>query len=105
MKKILILGLTVFIFTACGASSQTTVNTNAVPPPATRSTNETLVVSSHQTDKPAPTNPANSSSPSTQSPNSMAIDVTEMTAKIEKADKELKAKPADAKAKENLAAA
>ena len=34
-----------------------------------------------------------------------AIDVSEMTAKIEKADKELKAKPADAKTKENLAAA
>jgi len=107
MKKIVILGLSAVMFAACGGgANQQTVSTNT--PPATQNTNNTLVVSSHQTEKTLPSNPASSSvdqSSSTQSPMSKAIDVTEMTAKIEKADKEYKAKPTDTKAKENLAAA
>jgi tetratricopeptide (TPR) repeat protein len=41
----------------------------------------------------------------TSSPNAQAIDVSEMTSSIEKAQKEYKAKPDDAKAKQALAAA
>ncbi len=110
MKKIVVLSLLALIFTACGDANQPTVNSNAVPPPkTTQNNNNSLVVSSHSTDKTAPSNPSNSSNSSnSQSPNSpmsKPIDVTAMTANIEKADKEYKAKPTDAKAKENLAAA
>jgi tetratricopeptide (TPR) repeat protein len=106
MKEIVILSLSALIFAACGGNTnQTTVNTNTVPPVKTQDSSNSLVVSSHQTDKTAPTNPADQSSSQTSSPNQQAIDVSEMTAKIEKADKEYKAKPNDTKAKEALAAA
>ncbi|HVE58548.1 MAG TPA: hypothetical protein VNB22_17070 [Pyrinomonadaceae bacterium] len=108
MKKIVILSLAALTFTACGGANQQSVNSNAVPPPVTttQNNNNSLVVSSHSIDKTAPSNSANSTnSSSSTSPMSKPVDVTEMTAKIEKADKELKAKPTDAKAKENLAAA
>jgi Flp pilus assembly protein TadD len=100
MKKIVVLSLSVLVFASCGGANQQTVSTNA---PTTQNTNNSLMVSSHQTDKTAPSNSANSSSPT--SPMSNAIDVSEMTAKIEKADKEYKSKPTDAKAKQALAAA
>jgi len=112
MKKFVVLSLSALIFTACGDANQpTTVNSNAVPPPVTttQNNNNSVIVSSHSTDKTAPSNPSNSAtttnSQSPASPMSKPVDVTEMTAKIEKADKELKAKPTDAKGKENLAAA
>ena len=110
MKKIVVLSLSALIFTACGGANQPTVSSNAVPPvTTTQNNNNSLVVSSHSTDKTAPSsssnsaNSANSQSPA--SPMSKPVDVTEMTAKIEKADKELKSKPTDAKAKETLASA
>ncbi len=107
MKKIVVLSLAALIFTACGDANQPTVNSNAVPPPkTTQNNNNSLVVSSHSTDKTAPSNPSNSAnSQSPNSPMAKPIDVTAMTAKIEKADKEYKAKPTDAKLKETLAAA
>jgi tetratricopeptide (TPR) repeat protein len=113
IKKIVVLSLSALIFTACSGASQTAVNSNAaVPPPATttQKNNNSLVVSSHSIDKTAPSSSSNSAnsapnSSSSNSPMSKPVDVTEMTAKIEKADKELKAKPTDAKTKENLAAA
>ncbi|MEP6901483.1 MAG: tetratricopeptide repeat protein [Actinomycetota bacterium] len=100
MKKIVILSLSALIFAGCGNANQSNGSTNI---PATQNPNNSLTVSSHQTDKTLPSNSANTSS--LTSPMSNAIDVTEMTAKIEKADKEYKAKPTDAKAKETLAAA
>jgi tetratricopeptide (TPR) repeat protein len=107
MKKIIILSLSAFVLAACTNANQPTVNTNqpSVNKTTVTTQNNSLVVSSHSTDKPAA--PAVNSNPSSQqsSPNQQAIDVSEMTAKIEKAEKEYKAKPADAKAKENLAAA
>lgn len=108
MKKIVILSLSALIFTACGSSNQQTVSTNTPPATTAQNTNNSLIVSSHQTEKTPPANPATSvadQSSSTQSPMSKAIDVTEMTAKIEKAEKEYKAKPNDTKAKDALAAA
>jgi tetratricopeptide (TPR) repeat protein len=115
MKKIAVLSLSALIFAACGGdAAQTnvtvnrqTANTNAPAATTTRSADNTLVVSSHSTDKTAPSNPAASTdqSSSTTSPMQKPVDVSEMTAKIEKADKDLKAKPDDEKAKKNLAAA
>ena len=108
MKKIVILSLSALIFAACsGGANQPNAVTNrptantSVPPPASQ--NNSLVVSSHQTDKTALSNPSADQSSST-SPMSKPVDVSEMTAKIEKAEKEYKAKPDDEK-KKNLAAA
>jgi TolA-binding protein len=106
MRKIAILSLSALMFAACGNSNQQTVNTNTVPPVKADNSSNSLVVSSHKTDKPAPSNSTNSADQSqTSSPNAQPIDVSEMTAKIEKADKDYKAKPNDQKAKEALAAA
>jgi tetratricopeptide (TPR) repeat protein len=110
MKKIVVLSLSAIIFTACGGTT-TVTNTNVTvnrptaatnAPGATTSANQnnSLVVSSHSTDKnAATTNPATSADQSTSSPMSKPVDVTAMTAKIEKADKDLKAKPDDEKLK------
>jgi uncharacterized protein YcfL len=109
MKKIVILSLSALMLAACGNQNQPSVNANQQsvnkPPVTTQNPNNSLVVSSHSTDKPAaPSSDLNSSS-QTSSPNAQAIDVSEMTAKIEKAEKDLKAKPDDEKAKKALAAA
>jgi tetratricopeptide (TPR) repeat protein len=108
MKKIVVLSLSAFILAGCNNSTQPTANTNS----AVQNTNGTtissqksdssLVVSSHSTTKPEQTAPSSNSS-SMSSPNQQAIDVSEMTAKIEKAEKEFKAKPTDTKAKDSLA--
>ncbi len=113
MKKIVILSLSALIFAACGGeANRQTVNTSVAPPPAPASQSNTnggvsnsgnsLVVSSHSTDRTA-SNPANEQS-SSLSPMSKPVDVSEMTAKIEKADKEYKANSSDDK-KKALAAA
>jgi tetratricopeptide (TPR) repeat protein len=111
MKKIVILSLSALIFAACGGdtnqpnvtANRQTANTSA--PPAASQNNNSLVVSSHST---STTASSNSSSPADQSsstsPMSKPVDVSAMTAKIEKAEKEYKAKPDD-KVKKNLAAA
>jgi len=114
MKKIVILSLSALILAGCSGgdnnANRQTVGTNTAPPPAA-APNNTLVVSSHSTDKNAPENPKQNPPLSAEqpsqpaSPNAKPIDVSEMTSKIEKAQKEFKAKPADAKTKENLAAA
>ena len=113
MKKIVILSLSALIFAACGGDAmqanvsvnRANTSTNA-PATTTQNQSNSLVVSSHKSDKTAPESPALSADQSSQtSPNQQAIDVTEMTAKIEKAQKDLKAKPDDEQAKKALAAA
>jgi hypothetical protein len=112
MKKIIILSLSAFIFAACGTDTpQTNVavnraNTNA-PATTTTTQSNSLVVSSHKSNKTAPDSPSLSADQSSQtsSPNQQAIDVSDMTEKIEQAEKDLKAKPGDEGAKETLAAA
>jgi tetratricopeptide (TPR) repeat protein len=112
MKKIVIFSVAALIFAACsngGGANQPTVSTNrqttsANTPPAPA--NNSPVVSSHSTDQnTAPNVPAAADQSSATSAMSKPVDVSAMTAKIEKADKEYKAKPEDEKAKKNLAAA
>lgn len=110
MKKAVIIGFSVFILAACGNSAPV-----ATQPPNANNTNvstvrnaESLVASSHSSNK---MNGANNSMPSgapktqTESPMAKAIDVSQMTAAIEKAEKTYTAKQTDAKAKNQLAGA
>lgn len=108
MKKALIIGFLSVALAACSNSAQTLTqnanNTNA----ATQRNTDSLVVSSHSTDKtPTANKPAQNGAPrpQTESPMAKPIDVSEMTAAIEKAEKDYKAKETDAKAKEKLAEA
>lgn len=108
MKKFLVFSFFSLILTACGEATQSTINTNTVPPPTTQNSSNSLVVSSHSTTQTTPpnvSNSANSNQSSSTSPMSKPVDVSELTAKIEKAEKEYKANPNDSKAKENLATA
>lgn len=101
---------------ACGGAA-TEVNTNVsvnrstavtnAPASTTANQNNSLVVSSHSKDQNTALSPSSSSADqsSQNSPMSKPVDVTAMTAKIEKADKDLKAKPDDEKLKKALAAA
>ncbi|MCD9188995.1 MAG: hypothetical protein LUM44_21435 [Pyrinomonadaceae bacterium] len=111
MKNITILSLSALFLIGCGNANQQTANTsaqNAVNNSTVAATkpamNDSGLVSSHSTEKSAPPK-TESDKTSVGSPNQQAVDVSEMTAKIEKADKEYKAKTTDAKAKETLAAA
>jgi tetratricopeptide (TPR) repeat protein len=117
MKKILVFSLSALIFAACGseasqpntAANRQTANTSVAPPASSSNSggvsnnSNNLVVSSHSNEPPA-SNPSTDQS-SSQSPMSKPVDVSEMTAKIEKAEKEHKAKPDDEKLKKNLAGA
>lgn len=110
MKKIAVLSLAAII--SAGCSNQQASNVNVATQNAnsavvtSQKKDDSLVVSSHSTTKTQPTAPSTSSSSSSMnSPNQQAIDVSEMTAKIEKTEKDYKAKPTDAKAKEDLATA
>lgn len=99
MKKILIISLFALIAGGCGNSATVQqTNTNTVSNSTTRS-GEQLIVTSHTTEKPT------ANKPSGGSPMEKAVDVKDLTEKIEKADKDYKAKPNDAKAKEALATA
>jgi hypothetical protein len=109
MKKTIFLSLTALIAVGCGgsASVQNTANTNSANTTTTTTTasspkKDDLTVRSHETQK-APAGQSNSGSGG--SPMQKSVDVTAMTADIEKAEKEYKAKPADAAAKDALAAA
>lgn len=113
MKKITILSLSALFLFGCSNASQQTASTTATNAAnssvsaanATKpATDNSGLVSSHSTEKSTATKPAGDAPPM-GSPNQKAIDVTEMTAKIEKADKDLKAKPNDEGAKKALAAA
>lgn len=113
MKKIAVLSLSALFLFGCTSASQQTVNApaqNAANTSAQTAQRPAMsdsgLVSSHSMERSSASKPAqNTSSSSMSSPNQQAIDVSEMTAKIEKADKEYKAKSSDPKAKETLAVA
>jgi tetratricopeptide (TPR) repeat protein len=110
MKKVLAISLLAFGLTACGGNA-TTQNTTAptranANSAAPQNSADSLVASSHSAPKQAPTAAGNSApSKSTESPMARPIDVSDMTAEIERAEKAYKQKPSDAKAKEDLAQA
>lgn len=96
MKKITILiFLSLFLY-GCGSSTMTTVKVNQ----PTQNSNDSLAVSSHSSQT---SNNVQSSSSGGGSPMARAIDVSQMTADIEKAEKDYKANPKDEKARQALA--
>lgn len=111
MKKIIFLSLIALISFGCNSSAPTqansntaTSNTTATSSTPTTSKKDELTVTSHTTENQKP--PTNQSgSDKGGSPRQKGVDVTIMTANIEKAEKEYKAKPTDEKAKEALASA
>ena len=103
MKKIVILSLSALIFGGCNSAAQQTVSTTS---PATSNTNNTLTVSSHQSQNSPTPNTAEvpkseTKTKWTQSGN--PIDTSKFDADIAKAKKDLKAKPKDEAAKKALA--
>lgn len=107
MKKILFLSLMALISIGCNNSAPTQVQTTPSNVSTTKK-EETQTVAAHSTEnQKQPMSQTNSSSSSSSSsggsPMQKAVDVTAMTTTIEKAEKEFKAKPSDAKAKETLA--
>ncbi|HEX8738460.1 MAG TPA: hypothetical protein VF721_24225 [Pyrinomonadaceae bacterium] len=104
MKKALAIGFAAFALAAC--------NPNRIPPENANNANgrnaNSLVTSSHSSDKLQVANnssPANAPRTQTESPMAKPIDVSEMTAAIEKAEKDYNARQSDAKAKAKLAGA
>lgn len=113
MKKLTILSLMTLASIGCTTATQQTTNTNVAMPNkavvATQKPDDSTVVSSHSSgaEKSSAMPPAAGSSTSSSgaSPMSKAIDVSQMTADIEKADKAYKQNQNDEKAKDKLAQA
>ena len=109
MKKILIFSLLCFVFIGCADSAskvsvQTAGNNNANV--AAQQTNETLTIPSHSSDSQTAAS-ANPKDASTQngSPMAKAVNVSEMSADIEKAKKEFEQNSTNDSAKQKLAKA
>jgi tetratricopeptide (TPR) repeat protein len=105
MKKLLILTLVTLTSIGCNSAAQQT-------PPAANSANQTIqksndsaIVSSHSTEQEKQIPPAANKTASTESPMARPIDVAEMTADIERAEKEYQKNQKDEKAKSELAKA
>lgn len=96
MKKITILiFLSLFLY-GCNSATTTTVNVNQ----PTQNSNDSLAVSSHSSQT---SGNVQSSSSGGGSPMARAVDVSQMTANVEKAEKNYKASPKNEKAKQALA--
>ena len=111
MKKAVIIGFSAFALAACGSSAPVTPEQVLKADNANvsngRNTNS-LVTSSHSSDKLQNANNAsqtNAPKTQTESPMAKPIDVSEMTAAIEKAEKDYNTRATDAKAKGKLAEA
>jgi tetratricopeptide (TPR) repeat protein len=107
MKKALVIGFFAVALAACSDSAQQAHNASNTTVSNGRSA-DSLVTSSHSSDKmPGANGAAQNGAPKTQTESPMAkqIDVSELTANIEKAEKDYKAKQTDAKAKDSLAEA
>jgi len=106
MKKIISLSFLVIISIGCNSTAQQTqptTNTNAAVQVSNQTLNKSAIVSSHSSDTETSRPPqSNKSSQGESSPMAKPIDVAEMTADIEKAEKEYKNNP---KAKDELAKA
>ncbi|HEV8158303.1 MAG: hypothetical protein H0X15_00655 [Acidobacteria bacterium] len=106
MKKIIVLSFSALVSIGCNSAaqlSQPTANTNAAVQVSNQTLNKSAIVSSHSSDTEMIRPPqSNKSSQGESSPMAKPIDVSEMTADIEKAEKEYKNNP---KAKDELAKA
>lgn len=106
MKKSIILNAVILFLIGCGGSAQQTANSNV----STQRSENPTVVSSHSSDLGKPDSMPQSqtdsnASSSGASPMSRTIDVSQMTAQIEKAEKSFRQNQKDEKAKDNLAEA
>lgn len=109
MKKIAVLSFSIFSLIGCSGNAPQNVQTQRANTSVVANRTAPETVAAHSTEKSLPPTATNTTSPanksaSTESPMARAIDVSAQTAKIENAEKEFKAKPNDAKVKENLAA-
>jgi tetratricopeptide (TPR) repeat protein len=107
MKKAVIIGFFACALAACSSSAPVTPEQVLKADNANVSNGrnaESLVVPSHSSNKSEGANNA-ASKTQTESPMAKAVDVAEMTAAIEKAEKNYQAKQTDAKAKDALAEA
>ncbi len=106
MKKILSLTFVCLVSIGCSSTAQQiqpTANTNTAVQVSNQTLNNSPIVSSHSSDTETIRPPqSNKSSQGESSPMAKPIDVAEMTADIEKAEKEYKINP---KAKDELAKA
>ena len=111
MKKILILSLASLISIGCSSVAQqanttTNANTTINASTATAKSNDSLVVSSHSTNAGKTVAPSSDKpTSSTESPMARPIDTAEMTADIERAEKQYQKNQKDEKAKDELAKA
>ncbi len=106
MKKIVILSLAALILAGCGGTNQPTVSSNS--PAAASNANNTLTVTSHQTQNSPELNTAavpKSETKSKWAQGGEPIDTSKFDAEIVKAEKDFKAKPKDEAAKKALAVA
>lgn len=109
MKKIVILSFTALLFAGCNSTNPQVSNTNTTMNNSAQSTTNSMVVSSHSQNRPMPqTNPANTASNGSKSSWTQSgdpIDTSKFDADIQKAEKDLKAKPNDEELKKALAKA
>lgn len=104
MKQIIVIAISAFLFAACGNTPQPVANTNTNTAATPASNSNSLVISSHKSES-TPTSETKPQSTSGGSPNQRPADIKAQTAAIEKAEKDLKAKPNDDAAKKALAKA
>ena len=109
MKKIITLSFLALFAVACDQNNQTQITSNANVNAAAQKSNDAAIVSSHSqtAENTLSAAPPKSSSAGgaamDSSPMAKPIDVAEMTAGIEKAEKEFSANQKNEKAKDNLA--
>ncbi len=106
MRKIIVLSFLALVLIGCNSTAQQpqpTANTNAAVQASNQTMNNRAIVSSHSSDtETSRPRQSNKSSQGESSPMAKPIDVAEMTADIEKAEKEYRNNP---KAKDELAKA
>lgn len=103
MKKSIFLTIIALVSIGCGSSAPTQTN-NTTTTASTPNRKEELTVTSHSSENQKPPM-SQSNSTSGGSPMQKSVDVSVLTANIEKAEKEFKAKPGDTGAKDALATA
>src|SRR4028118_296643 len=106
MKKVLILSLASLVSIGCSSAAQQ-ANTPNNANTTTVKSNDSAIVSSHSNEAGSTVSPPSnkSASSSTESPMARPIDAAELTADIERAEKQYRKNQTDEKAKDELAKA